>query len=255
MDRVDTAQERKIELHGIPRGVIDFVLKVAYRDVAIQTLAFQFINQILEHFDSDAIFEDSFVTNFTACMYERLKEVASPIRVEAIKALQRFQHPENLADKTIERFLYHLRNDQCPKVRLAVLDSIVRCDRTVSTIISCRTDIDDKVRSHCYVALSKISMLSYSVQERITILEDGLYHPSEPVQRVVRGELLVRWLQCCNGDYITFIRLLKLGESDEEIEQSCKIVTEVLRELFKGKGYRNQCLLETNRKSYIFLII
>lgn len=234
-DWVNAALERKIELHDIPRSLIDFVLNVAYKDVIIQTRALQFINQILDNLDPDAILENTFVTKLTTFMCERLNDKASPIRVEAIEALRRFQHPENPEDEIIERYLYHLRKDQCPKVRVAILYSIVKCDRTIPAIIFRRRDFDEKVRCYCYMELSKIPMEWYTIRERIVILDEGLFDPSDLIKRAMRGKFLVRWLEYVNGDYMELMRLLKPGDADKEMERFCEIGTETLREFFKGK--------------------
>lgn len=77
-----------------------------------------------------------------------------------------------------------MRYDPSPLVRQAVLASVARSTITIPTIMERLFDVDDRVRLSVLANMSNFSLNKYTIEQRLTLLEQGLNDSSESVRNV-----------------------------------------------------------------------
>lgn len=151
-------------------------------------------------------------------MLERLKDNSSNVRIEAVRALQRLQDPENRDDAVIKAYLYHMTADPSTKVRMEIISSICRCSFTLPSLIERAWDTDDKIRRHIYLQLSSYSVRSFKVSQRLALLRQGLNDQVEVVKRAVTHVMLPQWFQAYDKNYVTFINALRYDRTESDVK-------------------------------------
>lgn len=91
---------------------------------------------------------------------------------------------EDANDEVTQIFLFHLEFDPCAAVRQAVITSIARSTHTIPFIVKRMWDVDVKVRRSVLAHMSNFSLSKYTVEQRLTLLEQGLTDCSENVRNV-----------------------------------------------------------------------
>lgn len=192
----------------------------------------EFTRNILDSLGPEAALDDDICEDIINHMRIQLKDIGSNVRQQAILSLQRLQ-TENIDNRIIKLYLYHLSNDPSPRVRQAVITSMVRNFHTIPAIIERLWDIDEKVRRHAYLQMSSYPVKAYKVSQRLTFLEQGLFDQSEMARKIVVNCLIPQWLLSYGKNYIAFVSALKLDANDKEVKRFRKITKTTLIEIFQ----------------------
>lgn len=150
----------------------------------IRTRICQFVNTLLDCFGCDAALENDICDKVQEYMTSRLQDNVVAVRVQAVKALERIQNPSNPDCPVIKLYRYHLNSDPATKVRQAVLTVLCRTKQTLPDIIDRLWDVDEIVRRHCIIQMSSYPVKSYSIQQRIQFMKQGLFDRCKRVQQV-----------------------------------------------------------------------
>ena len=113
--------------------------------------------------------------------------VAPIVRVQALLALQWLQNPDDPEDCGFRTNFYHLDSDSSPKVRQTIITSLGRNYRTISYILECLWDVEERIRRHTYMQMSSYPVKLYKVAQRLTFLEQGLNDHSETVRKMLKN--------------------------------------------------------------------
>lgn len=112
------------------------------------------------------------------------QDISPYVRVQAIKALCRLQIKDDPTDEVTQIFLFHLEYDPCPLVRQTVISTIARSVHTIPFIIERLWDVAVTVRRSVLAHMSNFSLSKCTVDQRLTLLEQGLTDCSEAVRNV-----------------------------------------------------------------------
>lgn len=94
-------------------------------------------------------------------------------------------------------------------------------------------DVDEKVRRHTILQMSKYPVRSYMVEQRLRILEQGLKDQSQLVKTAVTKIMLPQWFESYQKSYIHFLEGLKIDATEGDLENFKRVSTEALIEIFK----------------------
>lgn len=103
-------------------------------------------------------------------------------------------------------------------------------------VIKRTRDINKTVRKAAFIFISKITVKSLTIKQRVTLLADGLNDPSDGVRRVASNILLPSWLQHFKPDFVNLLR--PLGA-----EMAIETATVAFNTLFKQTD-KNKLLAE-----------
>ncbi|XP_012266256.2 condensin complex subunit 3 [Athalia rosae] len=206
-------------------SLFDFVLD--NHDVEDRALRFRmcyFLNMLLNSMGDNAVLDDALCDKITTCMTERLLDKIPKIRAQAIFALCRLQDPSDEECPVIKAYIFHLSKDPQAEVRRAVLLNMGKNKKTLAAVLRRTRDVNDGVRILAYKFVSKVTVRSLTIEQRHTLLSDGMRDRSEKVSKYVKSELLPIWLKNYNGN---FIKLLRALDSETTVD-TCVLMLEVL---------------------------
>lgn len=221
--------------HPVLVDLFNWLLATTSEDPYLRFRLCQFVNSLFNAFGAEAQLDDDICTNIQKIMIERLRDVNMNVRQQAIYALQRLQNPDDPEDRVLKCYTFHMKTDPNPKVRMAVVTSIAKTLLTIPHIVGRLWDVDELVRRHTYVQMSRYSVKNYKVAQRIKILDQGLNDHSEKVRKVVTNIMLPNWIESYQRDYVKFLSALKLDATEDEITKFKAISIQALQEIFKAR--------------------
>lgn len=227
------ANDVTMDTHPMLVSTFEFLLNRISMVANVRYRMCQFVNTLLSLMGSEVALEDYICRNITKYMLDRLSDLSAAVRVQAIKALQRLQLPNEPDDEIYQSYLFHLANDPSSAVRMAVVSAIERNFQTIPSIMERLWDIDENVRRHTFMEMSRYPVKTYRVMQRITFLERGLNDESKSVREMVTRVLLPQWLESYGSKYIAFVAALKIDSNEIELERFVKIAKQSLFSLFK----------------------
>ena len=150
----------------------------------------------------------------------RLHDKIPNIRVWAIKALGRFQNPEDVNDPIVTELLNLMKNDSSKDVRLAAVEALYIGKRTIADIVDRVKDVHSDVRVGTINHLaSKIDVRHINAQSRATIVRYGLNDRDPAVLRAAK-DMILKWLDrnALNYNIPKLLSLLNLQQNEDEAE-------------------------------------
>lgn len=104
---------------------------------------------------------------------------------------------------------------------------------TVPKIIERLRDTDSTVRSVAYRKCALIGPQYFRLPQRHEVLLSGFSETNSFVVDCFTGTLLPKWLVACDGDILTFLSVLKLDASEEDVKLTDLVWEKVLKQLFR----------------------
>lgn len=189
----------------------------------------ELVGRILHHVEDDNVIDDDLFQKVEDAMLIRLTDTVASVRVKSVGALSRLQEPASSQCRITEALLFHLSSDPNPEVRTAILKVIVPSNRTLGAILSRTRDVKENVRKLAYERLiEKVPLKYLTIQQRMSLLHDGLNDRSAAVQKLVSENLLRAWLTQCNESPLALLRMLDTHGSEETMEVILKVLFEML---------------------------
>lgn len=227
------ANDVTLDTHPMLVSTFEFLLNSTSLVANIRFRFCQFVNTLLNFMDAEAALEDYICRNITTYMLDRLTDVSPAVRVQAVQALHRLQLPGDPNDGIRRSYLFHLANDPSSAVRVAVITAIGHDLLTIPAILERLRDVDEDVRRHTFMEMSRYPVKAFKVIDRITLLEQGLNDRSNTVRETVSLVLLPQWLQSYGGKYIALVAALKINADEIEVKRFVKIAKQCLFALFR----------------------
>ncbi|XP_035740285.1 condensin complex subunit 3-like [Vespa mandarinia] len=196
------------------------------KDSSVRFRICHFLNMLLNSMGENAFIDDALCDKITVNMMDRLLDKSHKVRAQAVFALHRLQDPSDENCPVIKMYIFHLSKDPKVEVRKAVLSSMAKNQKTLHAALKRIRDVSDIVRKMAYDFISKITIRSLTIKQRIQLLNEGLKDRAEIVRKCVENVLLPIWLRYYNGEYIDLIHAL-----DAEIGTNVSILA--LNVLFK----------------------
>ncbi|GAB0100375.1 Condensin complex subunit 3 [Sergentomyia squamirostris] len=221
------------DTHPLVTGVFSWFLSTLSPDKNVRLRMCEFINLLLKSLGEEAALDDSICDGILKYMTHAMNDANNLVREQAVLALQRLQMPDDPNDTVVKLFLFHMNTDTSPRVRQAIITSIGRNINTIPQIIERLWDVDEKVRRHVILEMSRIPVRSLKVANRLTLLERGLNDHSESVQKTTASVLLPCWQSGYNDDFIALVEGLKLDTNDKEMQRYRKCTLQALQHIFK----------------------
>ena len=163
----------------------------------------------------------------------RLHDKIPNIRVWAIKALYKFQNPDDIYDPIVTELLNLMKNDSSKDVRLAAVEALYIGKRTVVSIVDRVKDVHSDVRVGTINHLAnKIDVRHINAQSRATIVRYGLNDRDPAVLRAAK-DMILKWLDrnALNNNVPKLLNLLNLQQNEDEAELlGLTIIQEVERD-------------------------
>uniref|UniRef100_A0A182JQ35 Nuclear condensin complex subunit 3 C-terminal domain-containing protein n=1 Tax=Anopheles christyi TaxID=43041 RepID=A0A182JQ35_9DIPT len=229
--------------HPIMASIFDWLLTTISSAQLVRFRICQLVNLILNALGSDAALDDTICGKILRYMLERIRDISQHVRVQAVLALQRLQDPNSPEDPVVRAYVYHLDNDPSPKVRQTIISSLGRNYRLIPYVLERLWDADERVRRHTYMQMSSYPVRQYKVEQRLTLLEQGLTDHFDGVRKVMRNVMIPQWIESYLRDYVSFVEALKLDADEKEMERFRKTSKMVLMEIFNKNGVKDMAQL------------
>ncbi|RWS01908.1 condensin complex subunit 3-like protein [Dinothrombium tinctorium] len=166
-------------------------------------------------------------------VYEELKKTLGDliadknpsVRFVAASALYRFQEVDNPNCIATSAYRFHLQYDVVHDVRLAVLNALEPSKTTLTDFISRTRDVKDIIRKTAFLKIAqRIHVKSFTIEQRLNLLKNGLNDRSKHVRKVVETKLVDSWLQAYNNDIIELLTSLDIQSDPPTIEKLLDVI-------------------------------
>ena len=187
-------------------------------DKTVRYRACQTIANIISSMSGDAVIEDDLWANLISTLTPRLRDKAPNVRMWAIKALMRLQDGENDEDEVISEYMRLMSSDVSAAVRVAAVDNICVCKRTLKALLSRVRDIKSEVRIAAYERISKeVDIRHMSTSMRNMVLQFGLHDRDLCVKAAAR-DLVLKWTADLDNKVPKLLQLINLSQNEETVE-------------------------------------
>ncbi|XP_054156320.1 condensin complex subunit 3-like [Oppia nitens] len=167
----------------------------------------------------DDISEDMF-EKIRKALLDRTVDKVTSVRAAAIMALHRFQDSSNDNDLVILAIHFHLDYDPDPEVRHNCLKSMAALQQSLTHFVGATRDVKDFIRKTAYNQIaSKLQMKCFTIEQRLTILKNGLKDRSPAVRKVVESVLIPSWVKSCDNNLVQLLIALDIQTDIELIEK------------------------------------
>eukprot|EP00011_Vannellida_sp_DIVA3-517-6-12_P013184 CAMPEP_0114612000 /NCGR_PEP_ID=MMETSP0168-20121206/4401_1 /TAXON_ID=95228 ORGANISM="Vannella sp., Strain DIVA3 517/6/12" /NCGR_SAMPLE_ID=MMETSP0168 /ASSEMBLY_ACC=CAM_ASM_000044 /LENGTH=1248 /DNA_ID=CAMNT_0001822981 /DNA_START=15 /DNA_END=3761 /DNA_ORIENTATION=+ len=204
--------------------ILKFMIQISVaKTAAARFRACQCIANIIFSLSEDTELDDDLYEAALDALEIRAKDKDQSTRVEAARALSRFQDPEEPHCTVTPLFLRMLENDSVTAVRKQVLNSVNISKRTIGTILGRTRDKNADIRKHAFAVLkSKVDVRALTIKQRCFVLETGLNDREEKVKEEC-AKMLNSWYKSRGSDVLEFLRCLhiELNESTAEKALLC----------------------------------
>lgn len=178
------ADEDADDTHPLLVDVFKYLLTTTSAKTKIRFRICQLVNLLLDSLGAEAVLDDDICDDIFNYMSESLQDAVASVRIQAVRALQRLQVPDDADDVIIKLYKFHMANDPSSKVRIVVLSAIARHPSTLSAIMERLWDVDNSVRRHCLLQMASYPVQGLSIEQRLTFIECGLNDRAEEVKKV-----------------------------------------------------------------------
>lgn len=126
----------------------------------------------------------------------------------------------------ISALKFHLKHDNAPTVRIACLNVIYSTKEVIPDLILKTRDVNSKIREIAFKKLAKkINFKELTINNRLTLLNNGFKDRNEKVNLAVKNSLVPAWLKCYDDDLIELL-------SDLNVIDNVDVVSKFLEFIF-----------------------
>jgi condensin complex subunit 3 len=237
VDRVIDFTARLAAKFVEPFDAVSYLLKklLVLTDCGEKSVRFrstQLIGRLLDSMDAEGQLDDDLWESLQSALLTRIRDKIPGVRGQAVGALERLQDPTNPHCPVTEAYIQLVDTDSSPEVRKAVLEHIaVQSLVTKECVITRTRDTNETVRKMAFQLLGKqvTNIKSYTISERIQLLQDGLSDRSESVRKACCKSLLHSWLESIQYNACELLDRL-------DVENSSDVCQLVINEYFKSSA-------------------
>ncbi|XP_072382849.1 condensin complex subunit 3-like isoform X2 [Diabrotica undecimpunctata] len=185
-----------------------------------------FIRLILAQIGPNKNLDNEICDLIEEAMLERTLDPKPAVRYQAVLALIRLQDPMN-ADSPVNKAYLSLIVDANALIRAEVVKNIAPYNISIPQIVNRLRDIDPNVRIAAVRKCADLSPKSFKILERQHILTCGITEDNPKVKNVFIENLLPKWLNTYQNNYILFLNALKLDADENDISNTEKITKDL----------------------------
>lgn len=94
-------------------------------------------------------------------------------------------------------------------------------------------DVDNHVRSMAFRKCADVGPFAFKIVEKHKILKRGFQEHVPYVKNVFKNYLIPKWLTTFDGNYLNFVKSLKLNADESDMEQFKFISTHLIKEFLR----------------------
>lgn len=117
-------------------------------------------------------------------------------------------------------------------MRKACIDVIAPKRDVILLLIERARDVDVNVRLAAFKKVTNYPK-HFKIKEKQMILESGLNDDSQLIKNYIEKTLVVKWLENYDDNYLDLVKSLKLLLTEKYLNNSSKVIRNVLKLLFK----------------------
>uniref|UniRef100_A0A6P7FVC2 Uncharacterized protein LOC114334577 n=1 Tax=Diabrotica virgifera virgifera TaxID=50390 RepID=A0A6P7FVC2_DIAVI len=185
-----------------------------------------FIRLILAKIGPNKNLDNEICDLIEEAMLERTLDPKPAVRYQAVLALIRLQDPMN-ADSPVNKAYLSLIVDANASIRVEVVKNIAPYNISIPQIVNRLRDIDQNVRIAAIRKCADLSPKSFKILERQHILTCGITENIPKVKNVFIENLLPKWLNAYQNNYILFLNALKLDADENDISNTEKLTKDL----------------------------
>lgn len=180
------------------------------------------IHKILEHCID---IEINIYNRLKLTLLNRIQDKVVNVRLSASNTLRRFQTIDDPQDNVMDAIKFHLKYDPAPSVRLACLKNIYPSASVLQDIIMKTRDTNSRIREIAFKKIAKwIDFKELTIDQRLTLLNNGFKDRNETVKQTVRNFLVPAWIKSYEDDIIHLLSDLDVILNVDVISRFLEIV-------------------------------
>ena len=189
-------------------------------DKTVRWRACQMIAGIFSQLRGEAEISDILWSSVISALTPRLKDKAPLVRAWAVKAVHKFQNPQDDNDVMMNEVMRLMNSDTSKEVRVAATETICICKATLQSLVDRIKDVKSEVRIVALQHLAKeVDVRHLTSNQRALIVRFGLNDRDQAVVKATR-EILLRWLDrsALDNRVHKLLKLISLKNHEEEAE-------------------------------------
>lgn len=119
------------------------------------------------------------------------------------------------------------------QIRAETVKVIAPYSLTIPHVIKRIQDVDPRVRIMALRRCADIGPKSFKIVERQQVLKCGLSEDHKKVKDVFMDNLLIKWLNAYNRNFVEFLKALKLDADENDVIMTEKISKDVMNLLLR----------------------
>uniref|UniRef100_A0A6M2DZN9 Putative chromosome condensation complex condensin subunit g n=1 Tax=Xenopsylla cheopis TaxID=163159 RepID=A0A6M2DZN9_XENCH len=225
-------------MHFLIRSFLQFLIEISYADyMDTRKVSLQFISILLGTLDGRTIDDDIF-NDLAKCVLERIKDVNSKVRAEAIHAGRRLQNVGVEDDLICKSYKFHMKSDPSASVRRATLDCIGYSIFTREAIIARIMDVNEGIRLLAFKRIYEMPLKSLKLVQRHKLLYLGMRDKSVKVKTYIENSLLPFWLEQSDKSLLILIDNIRHDITTNNKKENDFVIEKVLNAFFKKKSFQ-----------------
>nr|CAH7752692.1 unnamed protein product [Callosobruchus chinensis] len=222
-----------------------------FTDIVMETLKFHcltnlslrfnsclYLRLLLQNISSNVNVDYDICERIMEAMLERTTDIKPSIRLQAVMALVKLQDPSDPDCPVIKAYL-GLLLDGNPLVRREVVKRIAAYIGSAPYIMRHLRDVDANVRLQAFKRCADMGPKLFKIYERQDILMCGLNETHEKVRKSFQEDLLIKWLNAYEGDFIKLLNSIKIDAEETDMLKTQHISKSIMDIYFKIRPIRD----------------
>nr|CAI5868463.1 unnamed protein product [Callosobruchus analis] len=197
-----------------------------------------YLRLLLQNISSNVNVDYDICERIMEAMLERTTDIKPSVRLQAVMALVKLQDPSDPDCPVIKAYL-GLLLDGNPLVRREVVKRIAAYIGSAPYIMRHLRDVDANVRLQAFKRCADMGPKLFKIYERQDILMSGLNETHESVRRSFQEDLLIKWLNAYEGDFIKLLNSIKIDAEETDMLKTQHISESIMDIYFKIRPIRD----------------
>ncbi|CAH1133406.1 unnamed protein product [Ceutorhynchus assimilis] len=194
-----------------------------------------FLSVTLQNMDKNVEVDESVIRIVQDSLLEKLEDPKPLIRQQAVSALASIQCPFKRDCPVVGSLITCLINPH-PSVRREVVKNIALTGISFSHIYKRTRDTDASVRRAAFSRMADIDPTRHlRITQRQYILKSGILETNQCTKKLFSELLLAKWLTAYNGNYIEFLKGIKLDADENDIRDTEKLSGQIMEFFLKSQ--------------------
>ncbi|VEN41604.1 unnamed protein product [Callosobruchus maculatus] len=207
-------------------------------DISLRYNSCLYLRLMLDNISRKVSLDYDICERIMEAMLERTTDLEPSIRLQAVMALVNLQNPSDPDCPVLKAYL-DLLLDGNALVRAEVVKRIAGYVGSVPYIMRHLRDVNANVRLQAFKRCADMGPKLFKICDRQDILMCGLNETEMRVRKLFQEELLIKWLNAYEGDFIKLLNSIKIDAEETDMLKTQHIGRSIMDVYFKIRPIRD----------------